>query len=82
LEIIDVLTQRVRVLTVEQIARTWWGGSDQRTRLARARIDLLEKSGLVRRFQEPAHPELELAAPVALGRQMQLRPTWAQSLIN
>lgn len=62
-EILEVLTRRVRLLTLPQITRTWWAGTHA-AQSARRRIDALESLGLVEKFTAYAHPELPLAQPV------------------
>jgi hypothetical protein len=63
-EILEVLTQRVRVLSLEQIARTWWATSPNGPKLARERRKLLAKDSLVDQVEAAAHPELPLSKPV------------------
>src|SRR5262249_35616252 len=64
LELLEILTQRVRILSLEQIARTWRVKSVQGRKPARDRIEVLERAGLVSHFYAPAHPELPLTEPV------------------
>jgi hypothetical protein len=63
-EILDALTLRVRVLSIDQLARTWWSGSPHQTAHARRAVRALERDGLVRRSMLVAHPELLLTKPV------------------
>ncbi len=63
-EILDALTLRVRVLSIPQIARTWWPDAAEPERAARTRLKALETEGLVHRFSLLAHPEIELTQPV------------------
>lgn len=65
LEIFDTLTRRVRVLSLEQIARTWWPDSANPTRTAEGRIKSFAAEGLLKIEHAPAHPELDLQNPVA-----------------
>ncbi len=61
-ELLTTLTNKVRVLTVPQIERTWPG--------VLSRLNTLEKAGLLFSFVAVAHPELPLCCPVirwALG---------------
>lgn len=62
-EILEVLTLRVKLLTVSQIARTWWSGPNAEKTAAR-RVRDLEAVGMLKRFTVYAHPELPLTAPV------------------
>lgn len=62
-EILEILTRRVKVLTVPQIVRTWWSGT-YGMQSARRRIEELEEAGLVRSFTAYAHPELPMLQPV------------------
>lgn len=63
-EILDTLTLRVRILSLDQIRRTWWPGSVHGRQTALRRITQLEDEGLVHIFQLVAHPELTLCAPL------------------
>lgn len=72
LGILEVLTRRVRVLTVAQISRTWWGGDG--TSGATSRLATLAAGGFVRRLRFNAHPELQLLAPVVTWRPGLLAP--------
>ena len=73
-ELLDTLTLRVRMLTLEQAARTWWPSSAHARRAARRRLRELEAAGLVRLFELAAHPELPLLAPVFQWRPREPRP--------
>lgn len=68
LEILDALTKRVRVLTLPQIARTWWRTTQDPIENARDRLQVLIKDSLVQIQRVPAHPELSLEAPVTTWR--------------
>lgn len=63
LEILEVLSRRVRMLSLEQVARTWWGSTRNATTNATRRLAALEGRGLVRRMPAMAHelPGLEEA---------------------
>ena len=58
LEIFDVLTKRLRVLSLPQIARTWWPTSADAARVAENRLRTLAQEKLLHIEQAPAHPEL------------------------
>lgn len=64
LEILDGVTLRIRVLTLHQIARTWWATSTRPIENARDRLKILQGENLVQIERAPAHPELALYAPV------------------
>ncbi|MBI1349406.1 hypothetical protein GC163_24330 [bacterium] len=64
IEIIDALTLRVRMLTIEQVARTWWEEAKTSTALAARRLKQLEEAGKVHLFSLLAHPEIPLLHPV------------------
>lgn len=63
-EILEALTLRVRVLTVPQIARTWWAMSKNALANAKDRLSILELLGFLTIYRAPAHPEIRLLAPV------------------
>jgi hypothetical protein len=64
-EILSTLTHRVRILSVAQVARTWWQGTRRPVENAAARLRALDRGGLLAAFEIVAHPEIELAGPVA-----------------
>ncbi len=64
LEILEAVTRRVRVLTIPQIARTWWASSKRPAEDARARLQSLRKDDLLLIERLPAHPELTLQSPI------------------
>jgi hypothetical protein len=64
LEIFDALTKRVRVLSMEQIARTWWSTTKDTVRVAENRLRILAGENLLHIERAPAHPEIRLDAPV------------------
>ena len=63
-ELLRCLTHHVRVLTVDQVARTWWPHTQRPKNNARKRLQELESQGLVRLANVLARPEIELAKPV------------------
>jgi len=65
LEILEVLTRRVRVLSLDQIAASWWAETGQATANASRRLALLERRGLVKRSSAMAHEAPELLQPLA-----------------
>lgn len=66
LEILDALTLRVRVLSVSQIALTWYDRTAEPARQAARRLAVLEAAGLVVRLSMPARPELVLDRPLVI----------------
>lgn len=64
-QVLDALTLRVRLLSVAQVARTWWPDSRHRNAHARRVLRNLEREGLIRRTTLCAHPELSLTTPVS-----------------
>ena len=62
--ILDVLTVRVRLLSLSQIARSFWPEARAPIASARKRMTLLEQAGLVDRLTVLARPELALSAPI------------------
>lgn len=65
-EILIALTHKVRLLSLEQIARTWWSDSGLAT--ARKRLLLLTDPSfnpyVMQRMKLNAHPELSLCRPI------------------
>lgn len=64
--VIDALTRRVRVLTIEQLTRTWWGSGVGALASAKRRVSKLEAGGYLERSEAMVHPELELSEPLAV----------------
>ena len=64
--ILSVLTNRVRVLSLSQVGRTWWADGRDPERNARRRLTELERAGLVECFDELIRPELPLQQPVLI----------------
>lgn len=63
-EILHTLTQRVRFLSLDQIARTWWADSASSRDTARRRLSRLVHGGALERASINIHPELPLAEPL------------------
>lgn len=64
-EILATLTHSVRVLTLHQAARTWWGGTAAPLANARRGLAKLVRVGLLAGSTALARPELPLAEPTA-----------------
>jgi len=91
-DLIETLTRRLRVLTLCQVARTWWPGADQPIAAARHRAGQLQQAGYLAVFIAMAHPEIPLTSPViswAPGHPMpdcgtashRLRSRWGQHAV-
>jgi hypothetical protein len=76
LEILDALTRRIRVLSLDQIARTWWQDAGNRNRVAENRLRELAGENLLHLERAPAHPELTLEAPVTVWTTNDPEPEW------
>ncbi len=63
--ILDALALRIRVLSLEQIVRTWWSRMAQGRKAALHRLRQLEEAGKLHIFDLVAHPEIYLARPVS-----------------
>lgn len=62
--ILDTLTRRVRVLSLAQVARVWWGSRKGSVAQAKNRLRELEGQGWVEVFSILARPEPPLDSPV------------------
>ena len=67
-EILIALTLKVRLLSLHQIARTWWKDSATGIANTRKRIKQLEDAGYIARVTSHIHPELPLEAPLIVWR--------------
>lgn len=65
LELIDVVTLRVRVLSLGQVARTWWQDASSPHRSALSQVRKLAAEGLVEPTNVFAAAEIPLTWPVA-----------------
>ena len=63
LDIVETLTRRVRLLSLEQIARVWWPKL-RSLRGVRRRLRSLSTAGLVARAIVNVHPLLDVRAPL------------------
>lgn len=71
--LLDTLTRRVRLLSVEQVAAAFWGSSNRRSGAER-RLRQLAEAGLLVRTTILARPLIELEAPVVLWTANDPRP--------
>jgi len=64
--ILLALTHKVRLLSLHQIARTWWNETESGLTNTRKRLSLLATgpAPLIRKLQVNAHPELNLVEPL------------------
>lgn len=74
-DILDALTCRVRVLSLEQVARAWWPGASRSA--AEERLSRLSAAGLVEARRFAARPETELVAPLATWQPGRSTPDFA-----
>ena len=75
--ILETLTHRVRMLSAEQVARTWFGNSADPVRLARSRLRQLQEAGYLDRLDALARPELELEEPLFRWEPGEAEPDFA-----
>lgn len=68
-EILIALTHRVRVLSLHQVARTWWTDTPSGITNARKALLTLRRAGYIEQTTLTAHPELPLAGPVFIWQQ-------------
>jgi hypothetical protein len=64
--LVDILIRRVRVMSVDQVARTFWPTAAKPVEAATKRLHDLAEEGWVTFFTVMAHPELQLEAPLTL----------------
>lgn len=76
-EIIDVLAHRVRVMSLDQIARTWWAECKSGKKAASVRMATLSGQGLVIPYRVLAHPEIPLPHPVTSWTPAQPTPEFS-----
>lgn len=64
LDLLGTLLLRVRYLSLQQVARTWWGETKSPEKNANCRLQRLESGGLIHRFSVVVHPEIVLEQPL------------------
>ena len=64
-EMLLALTHKVRLITATQAARTWWKETPSGLSAARRELAGLRAAGFLEQNRVVAHPEIELAEPVA-----------------
>jgi hypothetical protein len=67
-EILDHLSTSVRLFSLDQIARAWWGNSEDPQKLADERMLRLARAGWVERYSVLVRPLPKITAPVACWR--------------
>src|SRR5690349_9025321 len=63
-QILETLTTKIRVLSLDQIARTWWGQARAGASLAARRLSVLGRTGLLTFEPLWSRPELPLSKPL------------------
>lgn len=63
-EVLEAVAFKVRMLSLDQVARAWWGRGENARRLARRRLRRLVDAGLLERHEVLARPLLELTGPL------------------
>ena len=63
-QLLEALTKRVRLFTIDQAARTWWSHTVRPRNNARKQLRKLEEQGLVELITIMAIPEIDLRTPV------------------
>jgi hypothetical protein len=64
-EILSALACKIRLFSLDQIARAWWKSSTSPVNLARRRLNQLDAAGFIERRRVTAGPMIHLDAPVA-----------------
>jgi hypothetical protein len=72
--ILDTLALRVRLLSLEQIAHTWFGDQVQPVAGARRMMERLVKAGLAAAKPDYAYPMLKLTGPILIWKPGQAMP--------
>ena len=68
-EIIETLATKIRVMTSDQVAETWYGDAARPTQSAKAAFRRLESQGLLETKWAMAHPRISIEAPsIGTGR--------------
>lgn len=78
LDIVETLTRRVRLLTVEQVARIWWP-SASRLRIVHRRLRRLTSGALLHRTIVNVHPLLQLKRPLLAWNDNNAEPNFERA---
>ena len=73
-QLLETLTLRVRVLSIEQAARTWWPKAVDPLKQTNKRMGHLERAGLVQIFTVMARPDLPMKDPLVVWQPGQRVP--------
>ena len=65
-DILRTLALKVRVLSIDQVARTWWPEVSNPQKRAAARMRELQQGGLIECFSMPARPVPDVSEPLAV----------------
>lgn len=76
-DLLETLTLKVHLATLEQMTKGWWMGSTRGEKAARERLSKLEKEGWVLRHRVNAHPMLPLLKPELTWQPGQCLPEFA-----
>ena len=71
-DILRILTHRLRLISIQQVARIWWTRAQPAS--AASRLRQLAAAGLVEAMTVMAHPEIELKAPILCWRPSDAEP--------
>lgn len=63
-EILEPLTRKIRVLTHQQIARTFFAGIKDKENTIRSLVSELAEAGFLKSYSAMVHPEIQLKAPL------------------
>lgn len=77
LDIVETLTRRVRLLSIDQVARIWWPQARSR-RVVRRRLRRLVAAGLIARTIANVHPLFDLRRPLATWSSGEEEPDFVQ----
>ncbi len=77
-QIFDALTLRIRLLSLDQIASTWWDTTSHPVRNARRHLNRLCVAGRLKCRTIPTYPMIDLAEPIFSWRPGDPQPTDAE----
>ena len=77
-DMLETLTLRVRVMSVEQVGRRWFSNSNEPTPLAVRRLRILERAGLVHLGTRASRPTPEFHSPLAIWNPGEAPPDFAE----
>src|SRR5690606_20827003 len=77
--LLDALSRRVRLFSIEQIARRWWAATREPVAAAGRRLRELERAGWITRLRVQARPVPVLLGPLVVWQPGRETPSFSKA---